>query len=69
MRELNASLITETIARLCVEHGAQEPAAIFGLPNRFIAHGSVDQLLEECGLTADQIAQRIRNVLKENKHV
>ena len=48
------------IARLCVEHGAPQPAAIMGLPNRFIAHGSVDQLLEECGLTSERIAQRVR---------
>lgn len=53
------------IARLCVEHGAQEPAAILGLPNRFIAQGTIDQLLEECGLRPEQIAQRIRLVLAE----
>ena len=52
------------IARLCVEHGAQAPAAILGLPNRFIAHGTVDQLLEECGLSVDQIAQRIRDAIE-----
>lgn len=48
------------IARLCVVHGAQQPAAIMGLPNRFIAHGSVDQLLEECGLTSERIVQCVR---------
>ena len=52
------------IARLCVEHGAQQPAAILGLPNRFIAHGTVDQLLEECGLSSLQIAQRIRDAIQ-----
>lgn len=51
------------IARLCVCHGAEEPAAILGLPNRFIAHGTVDQLLAECGLTSEQIAERIRQTL------
>ena len=57
------------IARLCVEHGARQPLAILGLPNRFIAHGTVDQLLEECGLTTQQIAQRIKDVLDtENEH-
>ena len=57
------------IARLCVEHGAMEPLAIMGLPNRFIAHGTVNQLLEECGLMPEQIAGRIRDVLaKENLH-
>ena len=52
------------IARLCVEHGAAQPAAIMGLPNRFIAHGTVDQLLEECGLTVEQIVQRIRAAIQ-----
>jgi len=51
------------IARLCVEHGAAQPVAIMGLPNRFIAHGTVDQLLEECGLTSVQIAQRIKDAI------
>ncbi len=53
------------IARQCAEHGAREPLAILGLPNRFIAHGTVDQLLEECGLKPEQIAQRIRLALAE----
>ena len=51
------------IARLCAAHGALQPAAILGLPNRFIAPGTVDQLLEECGLTSAQIAQRIRDAI------
>ena len=51
------------IARLCVSHGAQEPLAVLGLPNRFIAHGTVDQLLAECGLTSKQIAERIKQAL------
>ncbi|MBQ6857924.1 MAG: 1-deoxy-D-xylulose-5-phosphate synthase [Clostridia bacterium] len=53
------------IARLCVEHGAGMPLAILGLPNRFIAHGSVDQLLEECGLSSEQLAARIKQTLSE----
>ena len=52
------------IARLCVAHGAAQPVAIMGLPNRFIAHGTVDQLLEECGLTVEHIAQRIKAAIK-----
>ena len=58
------------IARLCVAHGAKEPIAVLGLPNRFIAHGTVDQLLAECGLTSEQIAQRIKQALgcTEKKH-
>jgi len=57
------------IARLCVEYGAEKPAAIIGLPNRFITHGSMEQLLEECGLMPEQIAVRIQETLaQEKKH-
>ena len=57
------------IARLCVEYGAREPLAVMGLPNRFIAHGTIDQLLEECGLTPKQIALRVKDVLaREREH-
>ncbi|MBR5288718.1 MAG: 1-deoxy-D-xylulose-5-phosphate synthase [Clostridia bacterium] len=52
------------VARACVDHGAKAPAAIIGIENRFVAHGTVDQLLEECGLKSEQIAQRIAAVLK-----
>ena len=55
------------VARKCVEHGAKAPAAIIGIENCFVAHGSVDQLLEECGLKPNQLAQRIENVLKPEK--
>ena len=55
------------IARLCVEHGAVQPIDIMGLPNRFIAHGTVDQLLEECGLTAAHIAQRIKAAMHKTE--
>ncbi|MBR5302611.1 MAG: 1-deoxy-D-xylulose-5-phosphate synthase [Clostridia bacterium] len=55
------------IARLCVEQGAPQPIAIMGLPNRFIAHGTVDQLLEECGLTVENIVQRIKDAMKKTE--
>jgi len=56
------------IARLCVEHGAAQPLAAIGLPNRFITHGSMDQLLDECGLMPGQIAQRVKEALEARKH-
>ena len=52
------------IARLCTEYGAVQPAAVIGLPHRFIAHGTVSQLLEECGLMPDQLAERIKDALE-----
>ena len=53
------------VARLCVAHGAAEPLAILGLPHRFIAHGTVDQLLEECSLMPEQIARQVKQILRE----
>lgn len=52
------------IARLCAEHGAAAPLDVIGLPNRFIAHGTVDQLLQECGLMPEQLAERIKKALE-----
>ncbi len=53
------------IARLCVQEGAREPVAVLGLPNRFITHGGVDQLLEECGLTPENVAAKIKAALEK----
>ena len=52
------------VARWCMERHAPTPMCIMGTPNHFITHGSVSQLLEECGLAPDQIAQRIRTELQ-----
>ena len=59
------------IARICVEEHAQPPIQIIGLENRFITHGSVSELLHECGLMPEQIAERIESLLKheERNHV
>lgn len=57
------------IARLCAQAGAREPLMIMGLPNRFITHGSVSQLLEECGLEPEQIAGRIKDALEKRTRV
>ena len=56
------------IARLCAAHGAAAPLAVIGLPNRFITHGSMEQLLAECGLSSGQIAQRVKEALEARKH-
>ena len=59
------------IARVCVEENADAPVRIIGLENRFITHGSVPELLRECGLTPEQLADRIEEIAgdKENSHV
>ena len=43
------------------------PGIFLSRPNRFIAHGSVDQLLEECGLTSETIAARIREAVRNTE--
>lgn len=54
------------IARLCAQRRAAQPLCIMGTPNRFITHGSVSQLLEECGLMPEQIAARVETALAGN---
>ncbi len=56
------------IARICVNEKVPEPAAIIGIENRFVAHGSVAQLLEECGLMPEQLAERIKEINQESNH-
>ncbi|UVS79239.1 1-deoxy-D-xylulose-5-phosphate synthase [Actinokineospora sp. UTMC 2448] len=36
--------------------GVRTPVAVFGLPRRFLAHGRRDEVLADCGLTAEAIA-------------
>ena len=38
-----------------------------GVPDRFIGHGSVQEQLEECGLTGLQIAERVLRCFHENE--
>lgn len=56
------------IARLGAQAGAKAPLEILGVPNRFITHGSVPQLLEECGLMPEQIAARVKEALEKRGH-
>ena len=55
------------IARLCVSENLPEPACIVGLPDRFVTHGSVRELLAECRLLPEDIAERWREILKKRE--
>ena len=59
-------LRTASPAELAALYGMDE-----GLENRFITHGSVPELLRECGLTPEQLADRIEEIAgdKESSHV
>lgn len=47
------------IARLLAEQGGPAPAMMLGIDDRFVTHGAMPLLLEECGLMPGQIAERI----------
>ena len=53
----------EYVTEKCRMLGITEPAECIGVPDRFIAHGSHDRLLEDAGLAPEKIAERIRTVL------
>lgn len=47
------------VCSFCAAEGIPAPAMCFALPDAFIPHGSRDQLLEDCGLSADKIVSQI----------
>jgi 1-deoxy-D-xylulose-5-phosphate synthase len=49
----------DAVARLLRDHDADVPVKTYGLPQEFLAHGSRDEVLEEAGLTSQQLALRI----------
>ena len=53
------------VARLCIEEGLKPPCSITGISDRFVTHGQMDQLLEDCGLSVDQIVQKVETKVKE----
>ncbi|MDR0347547.1 MAG: 1-deoxy-D-xylulose-5-phosphate synthase [Coriobacteriales bacterium] len=57
--------VLETLAKASVETGAQATRVLnIGVPDDFVGQGSIEQLFEELGMTAPQIAERILHVLK-----
>ncbi|MGZ8257096.1 MAG: transketolase C-terminal domain-containing protein, partial [Gallionella sp.] len=48
------------IAEVLSVHGVSVPLLQLGLPDRFIEQGDSVQMLAQCGLNADGIAQSIR---------
>ena len=49
-------------ARLA-ESGAQARVLTFGIPQRFLAHGSRDEVLDEIGLTAAKASLEVLGVV------
>jgi 1-deoxy-D-xylulose-5-phosphate synthase len=49
----------DAVARLLRDHDVDVPVKTLGLPQEFLSHGSRDEILEEAGLTPQQLALRI----------
>ena len=58
------------VARVYEQIGAGVPVHVMGLENRFITHGAMDQLLDECSLTPEKIAVQIEETYRgwEKQH-
>ena len=52
------------VCSYCAENKLPAPAKIFALPDAFITHGNRAKLLDDCGLTAEQIVADIINILQ-----
>ena len=49
----------DAVARLLRDHDVDVPVKTFGLPQEFLSHGTRQEVLEEAGLTSQQLALRI----------
>jgi 1-deoxy-D-xylulose-5-phosphate synthase len=49
----------DAVARLLRDHDVDVPVKTLGLPQEFLAHGTREEILEEAGLTSQQLALRI----------
>lgn len=53
----------EYIAMICAEQKLRSPDAFFAVPDRFLPHGSHEQLMESVGLSPEQICEKMAEVL------
>jgi 1-deoxy-D-xylulose-5-phosphate synthase len=49
----------DAVSRFLRDHDIDVPVKTFGLPQEFLSHGTRDEVLEEAGLTAQQLALQI----------
>jgi 1-deoxy-D-xylulose-5-phosphate synthase len=58
----------DAVARLLHDRDADVPVKTFGLPQEFLAQGSRDQVLEDAGLTPQQIAREVTEAVARRAH-
>jgi 1-deoxy-D-xylulose-5-phosphate synthase len=49
----------DAVSRLLRDHDVDVPVKTFGLPQEFLIHGTRDEVLEDVGLTPQQLARQI----------
>ena len=49
----------DAVARLLRDEGVAVPVKTFGIPQRFLAHGTRDEVLDEIGLAPQHLARQI----------
>ena len=58
----------EFVTERCRSLKLKMPVDCIGVPDRFISHGNHERLLEDAGLSPEQISERILGVLGREKH-
>ena len=55
----------DAVCRLLRDAGVPTPARTFGIPQRFLAHGSRDEVLDEIGLVPQHLARQITEAVAQ----
>jgi 1-deoxy-D-xylulose-5-phosphate synthase len=55
----------DAVCRLLRDAGVSTPARTFGIPQRFLAHGSRDEILDEVGLVPQHLARQITEAVAQ----
>ena len=57
----------DAVARLLRDHDVDVPVKTFGLPQEFLPHGTREEVLEEAGLTSQQLARQITEAVARGR--
>jgi len=55
--------VGDAVARLLREHDVETPVRTFGIPQRFLDHGDRAEILDDLGLTSQQLARVITEMV------
>jgi 1-deoxy-D-xylulose-5-phosphate synthase len=55
----------DAVCRLLRDAAVTTPARTFGIPQRFLAHGSRDEILDEVGLVPQHLARQITEAVAQ----